>query len=460
MKRIVLLFLVLSGMWIPVSAVSIHVPQQYTAIQDAINASINGDTISVSPGIYSGRVNFLGHRVLLTSEDGPDSTIITTAPDSLPLIRFYTGEDSTTILRGFTIRGGTGVAIGCLYSGPIIESNIIEDNTNYGHYSQNFDGAGLYASQATCVIRNNIFRRNVSPGSGGGIAILNSSGIVISGNTFISNEAVSYGGAIKLYEASNTLIEGNVIVGNHGDEGGGGISMTLGGHNLLINNTFDSDTGNGGSAVALMNTDYNLIKNNIMTSNNPDFGIKKAWGIPFSDTVIYNAFFDNAPGDVDSVFLGQGNIFANPLFVDKANGIYHLMSNSPCINAGDPSSPLDPDGTRADMGPFYFNHFVGIGDPGTAIPREFGLEQNYPNPFNTNTIIRFVVPEKELVSLNVFDIEGRLVAKLLDDLVDPGYHEIIWGGMDHKGNPLSSGVYFYDLNTGDKNISKKMLFLK
>ncbi len=60
----------------------------------------------------------------------------------------------------------------------------------------------------------------------------------------------------------------------------------------------------------------------------------------------------NANGDSCDVY---NNIQMNPCFVDTANGDYHLTVNSPCIDAGDPDSPLDPDGTIADMGAFYYD---------------------------------------------------------------------------------------------------------
>ena len=56
---------------------------------------------------------------------------------------------------------------------------------------------------------------------------------------------------------------------------------------------------------------------------------------------------------------GEGNITADPLFVDPAKGDYRLSEQSPCIDAGDPKSPLDPDGTRADMGAFYYHQEQG-----------------------------------------------------------------------------------------------------
>jgi hypothetical protein len=58
--------------------------------------------------------------------------------------------------------------------------------------------------------------------------------------------------------------------------------------------------------------------------------------------------------DIEFSWPGAGNINSDPLFVNPAIGDYHLQPTSPCINAGDPLSPLDPDGTIADMGAFYF----------------------------------------------------------------------------------------------------------
>jgi hypothetical protein len=55
-------------------------------------------------------------------------------------------------------------------------------------------------------------------------------------------------------------------------------------------------------------------------------------------------------------WTGTGNIDADPLFVDPVNGDFHLQPGSPCIDTGDPNSALDPDGTPADMGAYYFDH--------------------------------------------------------------------------------------------------------
>jgi hypothetical protein len=359
MKRIVSFLVLAAFLGIPASASVLHVPGEYAAIQDAIDASVNGDTVQVAPGTYWGRVNFVGKRILLESASGPDSTIITAQSDSTPMIRFYSGEDSTSILRGFTIRGSSGIGITVLYSGPIIESNIIEDNANYGSYSPNHDGAAIYANQANCIIRNNVIRQNYSPGAGGGIAVENSTGIKIIGNRIISNDCDTYGGAIFLISCNDCLIERNLIAGNHAISGGGGIWFTMGAHNRIINNTIDSnyfDAGNYGSGVMLLNSDYNFFQNNIITGNYPGSGIEKRWGVPFSDTLIYSDLFGNSSTDFDSMLIGTGCISNDPMYVDQPDGDYNLLISSPCIDAGDPSSPLDLDGTIADMGAFSIYH--------------------------------------------------------------------------------------------------------
>lgn len=90
------------------------------------------------------------------------------------------------------------------------------------------------------------------------------------------------------------------------------------------------------------------------------------------------------------------------------------------------------------------------------IPRKFQLEQNYPNPFNPSTKIEFGLPEKSHVSIEVYDILGRLVARLANREVYPaGYHILTWT-PDH----LASGIYLYRVRTDKRALTKKMTFIK
>jgi hypothetical protein len=88
------------------------------------------------------------------------------------------------------------------------------------------------------------------------------------------------------------------------------------------------------------------------------------------------------------------------------------------------------------------------------------LDQNRPNPFNPSTEIRFSLPHRCAVRLNVFDAAGRLVRVLHNGILGPGGHSIVWDGTNNAGRAVGSGVYFYRLCAGKEAISKKMVLLK
>ncbi len=99
-------------------------------------------------------------------------------------------------------------------------------------------------------------------------------------------------------------------------------------------------------------------------------------------------------------------------------------------------------------------------------PTKFVLEQNYPNPFskgsggNPTTTIRFKIPNKEFVSLKIYDILGREVKTLMAENKTPGVYSLKWNGEDNFGNKVSSGVYFYRIKAGNFINVKKMVLLK
>ena len=90
-----------------------------------------------------------------------------------------------------------------------------------------------------------------------------------------------------------------------------------------------------------------------------------------------------------------------------------------------------------------------------GIPKEFALKQNYPNPFNPTTRIEYALPDAGRVKLEIFAISGQLIRTLVNGHQDAGYYTV-----DFSGKNLSSGMYVYKLTLNDRNIFKKMLFLK
>jgi hypothetical protein len=96
----------------------------------------------------------------------------------------------------------------------------------------------------------------------------------------------------------------------------------------------------------------------------------------------------------------------------------------------------------------------------SSAPKPMALSQNRPNPFNPSTIIPFYLPEKGDVSLAVYDVNGRLVRRLVDEIRDPGHYNEEWNGIDDSGRRVSSGVYFCRLVSNKKIESMKMVMMR
>ena len=90
----------------------------------------------------------------------------------------------------------------------------------------------------------------------------------------------------------------------------------------------------------------------------------------------------------------------------------------------------------------------------------FKLYNNYPNPFNPTTNIEFVIPEQEFVKITVFDILGNEVKTLVNQSMEPGQYSITWDSRNDKGRLLSSGIFFYTIQAGQFNQTKKMILLR
>jgi hypothetical protein len=101
---------------------------------------------------------------------------------------------------------------------------------------------------------------------------------------------------------------------------------------------------------------------------------------------------------------------------------------------------------------------LGVDEP--SMPTEYLLSQNYPNPFNPTTTIEFSLPSRGQVTLEVFNLLGQRVRVLADGLFEPGRYTVTWDGADERGNPVSSGAYFYRLNAAGFDQMKRMVLLK
>jgi subtilisin-like proprotein convertase family protein len=172
---------------------------------------------------------------------------------------------------------------------------------------------------------------------------------------------------------------------------------------------------------------------------------------------------------------GSGDNYTNTIFDDEAS-LSITQGSPPFTGSFRPEQPL----SNLDNIPVTGNWILkvyddGSGDQGQLVswcvtaqhsivssvtgnnsnPSKYSLYQNYPNPFNPKTKIRFDLPKNSKVKLTVFDILGREVTTLINNVLEVGSHEVILDGSN-----LTSGVYFYEIVAGDYREMKKMVLLK
>ena len=100
-------------------------------------------------------------------------------------------------------------------------------------------------------------------------------------------------------------------------------------------------------------------------------------------------------------------------------------------------------------------NLVGISKISREVPQSYSLSQNYPNPFNPETKIDFRVPKLSNLKIVIYDNLGRVTQTLVNEQLNPGTYSVTWNASNYP-----SGVYFYRLQTGDYEITKKLVLLK
>ncbi|MGD8500632.1 MAG: PQQ-binding-like beta-propeller repeat protein, partial [Phycisphaerales bacterium] len=323
------------------------VPSQYPTIQYAIDAADNGDTVIV--GLYEsvGNINFRGKAITVRSSDPNNwaavkNTIID-GGGSGSCVVFDTGEGSNSVLEGFTLVDGAGTYV---------------DYSYYDGRTTGYAGGGIFCLNSSptirrCNIAGNGLREQSGrpPGRGGGGgstvgAIHCGGGIALIGNCratikdcFVTNNRADYGPGIMVRsytpEQAASTISNCTVADNYSDLEVSAYEIDCWDTKPLIYNTIVW----GGNRRSLFMADPSLVTYCCLR-----------------EAYVFEGDYDELADPCDLAGAG-GNISQSPMFMrsagDSGEADYHLLSSSPCINAGDPdfadSTELDIDGQSRVM---------------------------------------------------------------------------------------------------------------
>jgi len=415
-------------------ATTIYVPDDYTDIQSAIDASANGDTIIVRPGTYVENIDFAGKAITVRSEKGPEVTIIDGNLNG-SVVTFQSGETQDSKLIGFTITNGSGTYVeyflGDLGGGifielscPTILNNIIRDNqASYGgggiccyKYSDAMiaenlitdnwalSGGGILCRDySSPTIKNNRVEGNTSNSAGGIYGGDRECCPEICGNIIIANTATDKGGGLRCHNLSDATVVNNLIAMNSSYIGGG-IHVKYGSEPIIVNNTVVGNTSVEGGGICCDASDLE-VTNNIIWGNVATDGpaISLISGSDF--TISYSNVEGGQPlVHVDSgstIIWGNCMIDADPIFVMPSDNDYHLTWNSPCRDAGNDSYVIEPEDFE--------------GDPRIAYDRvDIGADEFYAHLYYVGDVTPGASGE-----VRVIGEPNRFVTLLNGDLRDP-----------------------------------------
>lgn len=409
-------------------AATLHVPGGYPTIGAALAAASPGDEILVAPGTYSASTNGEAFPVSINTAgvqllgSGADVTTIDAELAGLQVVR-ATATGSPRV-SGFTITGGLAPNGGGVFidAGDLeLDHNVIIENRS------SLRGAGVFIrGTAAPSIHHNVIWANVDSDTSDdqdphGVVFQNSTG-----GTFEHNLIGRTDGNGLLTDGTSTPLVRNNIFFENGVPGsppsGRGICWFSSADLTVNHNIF---YGNFAAAILWLSAGGNL-----------------------------TATAANAVDGSDFVF---GNLDDDPLLVDPDQSDFALSSASPAIDGGDPTAPLDPDGTPADIGPFYFDQST-TSTPGPIADIAARITTR-PNPFRDRTVLSWAAPRGGS-TVEVLDVQGRRVRLLRSTSVTDGRASAEWDGRSGAGRPVPPGIYFLRPTDGESEITAKVLRLR
>jgi hypothetical protein len=443
---------------------------------------VNGVLLAIGPeneengnGLEGDYIRFTGSQII-----NEDNTITNTW-QGITFNNTNNNGAGTSIIENclFEYARSNRNGIGAIYINN--SNNVIIKNSLF-YRNIGFVGGAIFINSSNptishCSFYNNGYHETIIYANAGGAIHMESSSPIMNNIRFVGNKSYGAGGALYLNNSSPQL-RNVLFVKNSTIAKGGAVGLEYESSPKFINATIADNTAGtlGGAFYFYQNSNAEIINSIMYRNTKPEI---------YTEGEIANVTYSLIDSASSQSFFGEGCLDENPQFKMTTENHYYLSStscgdgvNSPAIDAGHPDS-LDAvldctEGlgtTRADMG-FYGGRFsplvVGVDDENqNGMPTKYNLAQNYPNPFNPTTTIKYSIPSviarsgatrqsaDLLVQLKVYDILGREVATLVNQKQVPGNYSVKF-----DASKLTSGIYFYRLQSGSFVVTKKMILMK
>ncbi len=348
----------------------------------------------------------------------------------------YSSDASTLTMVGGSVSNNSaaGNGGGLYFSGGSLNLLRVAINDNSNLPTSTFmNGGGLYATAATVSMDSLVVSGNTANAGGG--AIFNVCDMVeVSNSSIIGNFGQFFGGGMYFQNTTNAVVAQNTIIENSSPLSGGG--------GLYVQGPSTPDISNN---IIAYNTGGTTFANGVAVGAAPEL-------LHCND--VFSNVGTNYSG-VDDPTGSDGNISVDPQFCDMEAGDFNVGSLSPCAPENSGGCGLIGalgDGCDGGLSP--------VDDPVGGVPVAFHVEQNFPNPFNPSTTIRFALPSAAHTQVVIFDVAGRKVKTLVDDMLSAQNHEATWTGRDDAGRSVSAGVYFYRVASGNHLSVGRMALIK
>jgi len=457
--------------------------EEYTTIQDAIDAAPDGRMIKVMPGTYTGIGNIdidPGDKSLHIMAMNTRGDVIIDCENAGHAFYFNSSQDTTTVIEGFTIRNGLatyGGAVECFWTcSPKLVDLTIE-------YCQATTDGGAIACRANSnpIIRNCSIYQCASAGRGGGM-FCGASSPIVSETTIAECSSGGEGGGMYCFSTSSPVVTNTVIANSIAGAGiavdgtatptvdhccvfgnAGGDAVPAGGDNLFDDPLFCP------SALTLYDDSPCLPANNAWGEQIGTYG---AGGC---GTPVNGIFYAVATGanevtlrwDLDFIDGIDGLIIKRALNED---GPYEPVTRDPLafITPG-----VHVDETVWPETTFWYRlnalmwdgteDICGQGEVtvSTAGTLAVHFARPTPTPFTESTTLAFEIPRgAERTRITVFDAAGRCVRTLVDEEVGGGRWNVVWNGRDDTGAKVAAGVYFVRFECDEVRRGRKLVLVR